>query len=58
MRGVRKLKKAEREYDNRAEVQSCRMCGRLFVRRKGDVCSISCMEKAAELDKKSAWRGD
>jgi hypothetical protein len=58
MRDVRKQQKAEREYHNRAEVQSCRVCGRLFVRRKDTVCSMACAEKATGRDKKSSWRGD
>jgi hypothetical protein len=43
---IRKQQKAERAYYQRDELQQCRICGRLFVRRKGDVCSVACAEKA------------
>jgi hypothetical protein len=33
MWNIRKQQKAERDYYQRAEVQACRVCGRLFVRR-------------------------
>jgi hypothetical protein len=35
-----------REYYQRQDVQACRVCGRLFVKRKGDICSMSCKAKA------------
>jgi hypothetical protein len=52
MRDVRKRLKAERNYYQRDEVQACTVCGRLFVRRRGDVCSMACAEKVTERDKK------
>jgi hypothetical protein len=42
--------KREQEFYRRQDVQACRVCGRLFVRRKGDVCSMSCKEKAEADD--------
>jgi hypothetical protein len=42
--------KAERQFYQRDELQQCRVCGRLFVRRKGDICSRACLEKKAEAD--------
>jgi hypothetical protein len=42
---IRKGRKREREFYERDNVQSCRICGRYFTRRKDDVCSIACLEK-------------
>jgi hypothetical protein len=59
VRDVRERAKRQEEfYRRQGEVQSCVVCGRLFCRRKDKVCSMACKEKAAERDKKSAWRGD
>ena len=58
MRDIRKQQKADRQFYQRDELQQCTVCGRLFVRRKDVVCSMSCKEKAALRDQKSAWRGD
>jgi hypothetical protein len=30
------------------QVQACRICGRWFTRRKDDICSRSCLEKAEQ----------
>jgi hypothetical protein len=46
MRDVRKRQKVERNYYQRDEVQACRVCGRLFVRRRDTVCSAACKVKA------------
>jgi hypothetical protein len=40
--------KAEREWYRQQDVQSCTVCGRLFVRRKDTVCSMSCKAKAEQ----------
>jgi hypothetical protein len=32
------------KYERR--VQACRICGRWFTRRKDDICSRACLEKA------------
>jgi hypothetical protein len=46
MRDIRKRVKAERAYYQRDELQQCTVCGRLFVRRKDTVCSMSCKAEA------------
>ena len=48
MRDIRKQQKAERQFYQRDELQQCRVWGRLFVRHKGDVCSMSCKAKAEQ----------
>ena len=48
--GERSRVKAEQRFHEQQGVQSCTVCGRLFVRRKGDVCSMSCKEKAEADD--------
>jgi hypothetical protein len=58
VRDIRKQQKAERNYYAGNSPQQCRQCGRLFVRGRGDVCSMGCKEKAEAADKKSSWRGD
>jgi hypothetical protein len=42
MRDVRKRAKAERQFYQRNDLQTCIVCGRLFCRRKDTVCSMSC----------------
>jgi hypothetical protein len=46
MRDIRGQAKRERASYQRQDVQACRVCGRLFVRRKGDVCSMARKAKA------------
>jgi hypothetical protein len=60
MRDIRKQQKAERNFYQRDELQQCRICGRLFVRRKDTVCSMACKAKAEEgqASKKIASGGD
>jgi hypothetical protein len=41
MRNERGRLKAERDYNAKNELQRCVVCGRLFVRRKDNVCSIA-----------------
>jgi hypothetical protein len=49
MKDTRAANKKAEEYYRRAEVQSCRICGRLFTRDVRDrVCSRSCPEKAKQ----------
>jgi hypothetical protein len=43
LKDVRKQQKAERGYYRRDELQQCAVCGRLLVRRKDNVCSVSCL---------------
>jgi len=38
--------KMGREYYQRQDAQACRVCGRLFCRRKDKVCSMACKAKA------------
>jgi hypothetical protein len=40
--------KAERQFYQRDELQQCAVCGRLFVRRKDNVCSMACRVKAEQ----------
>jgi hypothetical protein len=42
LRDIRKQQKAERQFYQRNDLQACRVCGRLFCRRKDTVCSMSC----------------
>jgi hypothetical protein len=46
LKDIRKQQKAERNYYQRDEVQACKVCGRLFVRRRDTVCSMACKAKA------------
>jgi hypothetical protein len=45
---IRKGRKAEREFYTRDNVQACVICGRLFTKRRDNVCSIACLEKQKE----------
>jgi len=38
----------ERQFYGRQDLQRCTVCGRPFVRRKDDICSMACAEKAKE----------
>jgi hypothetical protein len=51
MKDQRGQAKAERAFLARQDVQQCVVCGRLFCRRRDNVCSVSCL---AELEKKKA----
>jgi hypothetical protein len=44
---VRARAKREGEFYRRANVQTCRICGRWFTKRQDDICSRECAEKAA-----------
>jgi hypothetical protein len=50
VRNARGQAKREREFYGRENLQKCAVCGRLFVRRKDNVCSIACSEKARKID--------
>jgi hypothetical protein len=50
---IRKQQKAERAYYQRDELQQCTVCGRLFVRRKDNVCSMACKAKADAVSDES-----
>jgi hypothetical protein len=52
MRDVRNAKRAEEEWLAGNGPQRCVVCGRLFCRRRDNVCSISRSEKAKEIDEK------
>jgi hypothetical protein len=45
---MRKQQKAERQFYQRDELQQCTVCGRLFVRRKDNVCSMACRGNAEQ----------
>jgi hypothetical protein len=45
MKDARGQAKRERAYYQRDELQQCIVCARLFVRRRDNVCSISCKAK-------------
>jgi hypothetical protein len=53
LKDIRKQQKAERAFYQRDELQQCRICGRLFVRRKGDICSMTCQAKADAVSDES-----
>jgi len=46
---VRFRRSSERRgaFYQRDRLQACTVCGRLFCRRKDNVCSMACAEKAA-----------
>src|SRR5262249_52851703 len=47
-RDERARTKANRQF-YREDLQTCRICGRLFTKRaRGDVCSIDCLRKSEE----------
>jgi hypothetical protein len=50
MRDARGLKRAERGLANREDLQRCAVCGRWFIRRRGTVCSRTCLERVAPSD--------
>ena len=37
---------AERDYNASNELQRCAVCGKWFCRRRDNVCSIACKQKA------------
>jgi hypothetical protein len=49
MQNIRAVSKAEKQFYNRTNLQQCVVCGRWFCRRKDNVCSIACSEKADEI---------
>jgi hypothetical protein len=48
MKDVRERIKRERQFDRQDGPQSCIVCGRLFCRRKDNVCSRDCLTKLQE----------
>jgi hypothetical protein len=48
MQDIRNQRKAERQFYQRDELQQCSVCGRLFVRGKGNVCSMACKAKEGQ----------
>jgi hypothetical protein len=50
-RDARGIARAERDYAARNELQSCAMCGRQFIKRKGWFCSMACLEKSQSTNK-------
>jgi hypothetical protein len=49
-RGVREANKRDRQSSqfSRADLQRCIVCQRWFIRRRDNVCSVSCLEKKAK----------
>jgi hypothetical protein len=45
MQHARQQRRAQKDYYARNGVQRCVVCGRLFVRRRDNVCSIACAQK-------------
>jgi hypothetical protein len=50
MRDVRGAQRREEEFYRRNPIQYCRICGRPFIRRPENTCSIACAERAQQLD--------
>jgi hypothetical protein len=48
MKDVRDRAKRERQYYASNDLQRCVVCGRLFCRRKDNVCSRDCLAKLQE----------
>ncbi|MGB8631833.1 MAG: hypothetical protein WCD69_21060 [Xanthobacteraceae bacterium] len=53
MKDIRGQAEREAEWLAGNGPQACIVCGRLFVRRKDNVCSISCLYRAAQRYEKS-----
>jgi hypothetical protein len=49
-RDARNAKRTAENYYAANPVQKCIVCGRMFIRRKDNVCSIACAERAQKLD--------
>jgi hypothetical protein len=47
VKDIRGQAKKEREYSAQNPPRQCVVCGRWFRRRRGNVCSIACAQKAA-----------
>jgi len=46
LKDVRGAMKAEAAYYRKDNLQACRICGRLFTKRRDDICSMACAERA------------
>jgi ferredoxin len=54
MKNQRGISKSERAYYARNDLQKCVVCGRLFCRRKDNVCSRDCLAKLEASEKKAS----
>ena len=45
-RDARNAKRTAENYYAANPVQKCIVCGRMFIRRRDNVCSIACQQKA------------
>ena len=48
MKDIRGAAKREDEYYRANPLQRCQVCGRLFVKRRDNVCSRNCLAKLEE----------
>jgi hypothetical protein len=46
MQDARGQRRAERDLVGRDQLQRCVVCQRYFIKRRDNICSVACLEKA------------